>query len=259
MVHLDFDHASGIARITLQRAEKRNALNRELVDRLADVFEGVSSEGACRVAVLSGEGNTFSAGADLKSLEDMQTASYEENEDDSRALSDLFRTIRRAPFNVVARVNGHAIAGGMGLMLACDYAVAVDTARFGFPETRIGMVPAIVSVYLAERVGGLVMRDLLLRGHLVDAHAALDLGLLSDVVPESGLDERVDEFVSELAAKPSPQAVAATKRLIDDIAGRPFDEALDLAVKANADARSSQDCRDGIAAFLSKTSPPWTH
>jgi methylglutaconyl-CoA hydratase len=246
-----------VATVTLSRPEKRNALDAELVKRLTDVFITLSGDTTCRVVVVTGAGNTFSAGADLAALEAMQTATYDENENDSRALANLFLAIRACAKPVVARINGHAIAGGMGLLLACDAAIAVSDAKFGFPETRIGMVPAIVSVLLREKVGELVLRDMLLKGQLFGADMALKHGLVNSIVPTEDLNQAVAVLAKEYAHNTSSQAVASTKALLSDISSLSFEEAMESAVKANARARSTEDCRAGLSAFLGKTDPPW--
>jgi len=257
LVHLQIDTKSLVSTVTISRPEKRNALNADLVTGLTDMFVSLSDDESCRVIVLSGTGNTFSAGADLQALEAMQSASFEENAEDSRALANLFRAIRTCRKPVIARVNGHAIAGGLGLLLACDYAVVVSEARLGFPETRIGMVPALVAVLLRERTGALVQRDILLSGRLFSADEALRYGLISSVASPETLDDMVTELALELVHNTSSQAVGATKMLLHDISSLAFDDALEYAILANAKARESEDCRAGISAFLARTDPPW--
>lgn len=245
--------------VTIARPEKRNALNRELVSRLTDVFSGFSDDSECRVVVLTGTGSTFSAGADLKALEEMQSASFEENTADSAALAELFSSIRNCPKPVIARVNGHAIAGGMGLVTACDFSICDEGAKLGFTEVRIGMVPALVMVLLKRRLGDLQLRNLFLRGHLIDAREAFRIGLVNECVATDLLDSRVDKLAAEIAERTSPQAVASTKRMLVEMDEMAWSEALSYAVTENARARETSDCRAGIAAFLAKQDPPWMH
>jgi methylglutaconyl-CoA hydratase len=257
LVTIEHKDSGRLAILTLQRPDQRNALNRELVSRLTELISGYAEDNVCRVIILTGSGNTFSAGADLKALEDMQSATFNENREDSKALARLFSTIRRSPKPVIARVNGHAIAGGLGLVTSCDFSICVEEARLGFTEVRIGMVPAIVMVLLKRRLGDLALRNLLLRGHLVSAAEAEDIGLINMAVSSTLLDEKVFELARELASLTSPHAVSATKRMMAEMEEMNWTEALDYAVTENARARETADCRAGISAFLDKTDPPW--
>jgi len=258
LVSIETKDSGRLAILTIARPDKRNALNRELVSRLTKLISGLAADPACRVIILTGTGNTFSAGADLKALEQMQSASFEENLEDSDALASLFSEIRHCPKPVIARVNGHAIAGGLGLVTACDFAICVDEAKLGFTEVRIGMVPAIVMVLLKRRLGDLALRNLFLRGHLISASEAEEVGLISEVVSSTSLDERVFELAREIAGTTSPLAVAATKRILAEMDEMTWTDALEYAISENARARETEDCHAGIAAFLEKKDPPWT-
>lgn len=255
LVRYDLD--GRVATLTMNRPEKRNALDGALVGALAEAFEAVAGEGHVRVVVLTGAGPAFSAGADLAALRAIREAGPMENLADSEHLARLFERIYRCPKPVVARVNGPAVAGGCGLAAVCDLSVAVETAKLGFTEVRIGFVPAIVSVFVRRKVGEAAARDLLLRGHLVDAATAADLGLITRAVPQEALDEAVSRIAREIASETSASAVALTKRLLADTAGMGWREAMDYAVQANAFARSTDDCRAGIDAFLERKDPPW--
>ncbi|MEM8883893.1 MAG: enoyl-CoA hydratase-related protein [Planctomycetota bacterium] len=242
----------GAARwLTLNRPDVRNALSADLVTALK---EALRDPGPARVLVLTGAGKAFSAGADLKALESMQSATFEENVADSRHLAELFRMIAEHPLPVVAAVQGHAIAGGAGLALACDATFVARGAKLGFTETRIGFVPAIILNFLLRTAGEKVLRDLCLTGRLFDADEALDLGLVTGVVEPDELRARVDAHVANLAAA-SGEAIAMTKRLFLDLV--PLADGLDLAAQVNARARATDDCREGIAAFLEKREPSW--
>ncbi len=243
--------------LTLNRPDKRNALNAELVGALTDALDAAAEDDGIRVVVLTGAGRVFSAGADLAALEALQTASAEDNLADSARLARLFEAIYRHPKPVVAKVNGHAIAGGCGLAAVCDLALVAEGAKLGFTEVRIGFVPAIVSVFVLRKLGEAAARDLMLRGHLVSAEEAARVGLITRAVALEELDEAVKELAREIAAGTSATAVALTKRLLADVPGMGLSEALGHAVQLNALARSTDDCRAGIAAFLSKTDPPW--
>ncbi len=246
-----------IITVTLNRPDRRNALNQRLVGELTGIIRSLSQDDFVRVIVLTGAGSTFSAGADLDALASLSSASQEDNLADSRALADLFSAIRASPKVVVAKVNGHAIAGGSGLVAACDIAFAVNEAKFGFTEVRIGFVPALVSVLLRNRLKEADLRDLLLSGRLISATYAAQIGLITEAVSASQLEEKVAGYVETIARSTSREAITRTKRLLDEIANLSFEDAMLHAAKANASARQSKDCQDGVRAFLDKKSPPW--
>lgn len=243
--------------IRLNRPDKRNALNAELVSALKSALDEAEERDDLRVMVLTGAGSAFSAGADLSSLRAMRDAGPVENQRDSRHLAELFRQIYQYPMPVIARVNGHAIGGGCGLAAVCDFSYVAEGAKLGFTEVRIGFVPAIVMVFLRRKLGETRARDLLLRGRLVDATKAVDLGLVTRSVPEDELAGAVDDLARELATETSGSAVALTKQMLARVPGMGLDEALDYAVQMNAFARGTDDCLAGIDAFLNNQDPPW--
>ncbi|MDA0379387.1 MAG: enoyl-CoA hydratase-related protein [Bacteroidetes bacterium] len=243
--------------MTLNRPEKRNALDRSLVLELDRVFRALGSDDFVRVIVLTGAGPTFSAGADLEALAALADASDDDNLEDSRALSRLFQTMRLSPKVIIARVNGHAIAGGSGLVAACDMAVAVRRARFGFTEVGIGFVPALVSVLLQLRLKESHLRDLLLTGRLIEAEEAVSMGLISKAVEEEQIDGVIREMAESVARNTSSEAVARTKALLGAMSTGLRVPDMELAERANADARRSADCLAGVRAFLSKDQAPW--
>jgi methylglutaconyl-CoA hydratase len=242
--------------LRLNRPDKRNALNADLVTALKDTLAEAEADDT-RVIVLTGAGSAFSAGADLADLRAMRDASPLENEQDSRHLAELFRQIYRHPKPIIAKVNGHAIGGGCGLAAVCDFSVVSTEATLGFSEVRIGFVPAIVMVFVRRKIGETAARELLLRGRLVGAEEAVDLGLFTEAVPPDRLEERVSERAEELATETSGTAVALTKRMLAQVPGMGFEEALDYAVQMNAFARGTDDCQAGIDAFLNDEDPPW--
>ena len=248
---------SQVQTIRLNRPDKRNALNAELVAALKTALSEAAEREDRRVIVLTGAGSAFSAGADLSSLRAMQEAEPMENQQDSRHLAELFQQIYQHPMPVIARINGHAIGGGCGLATVCDFAYAAEGATLGFTEVRIGVVPAIVMVFLRRTLGETQARDLLLRGRLVDATTAAELGLVTRVVPDEELSAAVDDLARELARETSGSAVALTKQMLARVPGMGPDEALDYAVQMNAFARGTDDCRAGIEAFLNDEDPPW--
>jgi methylglutaconyl-CoA hydratase len=203
-----------IRTIRLNRPDKRNALNAELVTALKEALAAAAEDSDVRVVVLTGNGSAFSAGADLASLKSLRDASPLENEQDSRHLAELFRQIYRHPKPVIAQVNGHAIGGGCGLAAVCDFSVVAEGAKLGFSEVRIGFVPAIVMVFVRRKLGEASARDLLLRGRLVTAAQASEMGLMSRAVAAQRLDAQVQELADELATETSESAVALTKRMM---------------------------------------------
>ena len=252
-----YDVRDQVATVTLNRPDKRNALNADLVTALQAAFAEAASDEGVRVIVLTGAGKVFSAGADLAALEALQSATPLENLADSEHLAALFEQIYLHPRPVIARINGHAIAGGCGLAAVCDFSIAAAPAKLGFTETRIGFVPAIVMVFVLRKLGEAAARDLLLRGALVTAEEAASLGLITRAVPAEALDAAVDELARELATQTSGSAVALTKKMLAQVPGMGLREALAYATQMNAFARSTPDCQAGIAAFLNKTDPPW--
>ena len=251
-------HSSGsVLTLTLDRPEVRNALSGELVEQLTGALEAAGRDDAVRVVVLTGTGRAFSAGADLAALQGLQTARAEANLADSELLARLFETIYTLPKPVVAKVQGHAIAGGCGLAAVCDVSLVADDVKLGFTETRIGFVPALVAVFVVRKLGEAAARDLLLRGHLIDAAEAERIGLVTRAVPAGDLDVAVDALCRDLATETSASAVALTKRLLADVPSMGLAEGLSYAARLNAFARSTDDCKAGVAAFLGKTDPPW--
>ncbi len=242
--------------LRLNRPDKRNALNADLVTALKEELTA-AEEDDVRVVVLTGNGSAFSAGADLSSLKALRDASPLENETDSRHLAELFRQIYHHPKPIIAQVNGHAIGGGCGLASVCDFSFVADDAKLGFSEVRIGFVPAIVMVFVRRKLGEAAVRDLLLRGRLVTAAQASEVGLVSRAVDGRRLSNEVRELAHELATETSESAVALTKRMLAQLSGMGFEEAMDYAVQMNAFARETEDCQAGIDAFLNDEDPPW--
>jgi methylglutaconyl-CoA hydratase len=243
--------------LRLNRPDKRNALNADLVTALKEELTAAGADDSVRVVVLTGNGSAFSAGADLTSLKALRDASPLQNEKDSRHLAELFRQIYQHPKPVIAKVNGHAIGGGCGLAAVCDFSYVADGAKLGFSEVRIGFVPAIVMVFVRRKLGEAAVRDLLLRGRLVSAEEAAEVGLVNRAVAEARLADEVQYLAGELATETSESAVALTKRMLAQVPGMGFEEAMDYAVQMNAFARGTDDCQAGIDAFLNDEDPPW--
>jgi len=255
---ISFDKTGPIASITIRRPERRNALNPTLVQELTQAFKAASADEDIRVVRLLGDGEAFSAGADLEYLQSLQTNSYEENLADSRQLANLFHEIYSCPKITIAELHGHAIAGGCGLATVTDFTFAVPEALLGYTEVKIGFIPAIVSVYLSKKVPENIAKRLLLTGELISAEEAQKLGLVTKVVDRTLIENHVEEFALKLAKETSPNSIAATKSLLHQIDGLTISEGVGKAVEANATARASEDCKRGIAAFLAKEKIVWS-
>ena len=238
-----------IARITLNRPEKRNALNEALVAGLKSNLRRANDDAAVRVVVLSGNGPDFCSGADLTALQKISEASVAENVDDARSLMELFMLMRRVNVPIVAAVRGKALAGGCGLASACDIVLASTNARFGYPEVKIGFVPAMVMAILRRNVSEKRAFELITRGAEIGASRAHEIGLVNQVFSEDSFDDELKAYVSGFE-KVSKAAVGLTKSLLYQIDGMGFAQALEAGVDANVIARMTSDCRQGIARFL---------
>lgn len=243
--------------ITLDRAEKRNALNYEVVLELKRAFAMAEDDEACKVVVLRAAGKVFCAGADLEYIQRLQENDYHDNLLDSTHLMELFRLIYTLKKVVIAQIHGHAIAGGCGLAAICDFGFAVPEAKFGYTEVKIGFIPAIVKVFLLRKIGESRAKQLLLTGDLISAEEAEKYGLINYVVPATNLEEQVFAFAQKLCNENSRQAMEVTKEMIARVQAMGLEEGLQYASEMNAVARGSEDCQRGIAAFLRKEPINW--
>lgn len=237
--------------LELNRPEKRNALNDELITELKAALREADSDESLRAIVVRGAGKDFCSGADLASLQKIASASYEENLEDARSLAELFLLIREVRIPVIAAVHGRALAGGCGLATACDLVLATNTARFGYPEVKIGFVPAMVAAILRRNLGEKKSFELLTQGFEYSADEALNLGLINRTFEEEGFETAVLEYASAYT-KVSRSAVEMTKRLLYEIDGNDLLTAIEKGVVVNATARMTDDCQKGIAKFLEK-------
>jgi methylglutaconyl-CoA hydratase len=242
-------------KITLNRPERRNAISPEMQVELIAAMEDSEASG-CRVIVLAGAGDAFCSGLDLSLLQGTKGKAAAEHREDAERIARLFRTLYELPVPTIAAVHGPAIAGGTGLAMICDFTLATPEARFGFTEARIGFVPALVSAFLSLQIGDKRSRDLLLTGRLFDAAEAFRLGLVHEVVASEDLATRVQALAESLEGN-SPQALAATKRLLVAQDKVWLDAAIEMGLEANARARDTQDFGEGVAAFLEKRKPVW--
>jgi len=255
-MEVDYEILNRVGYVTLNRPEKRNALNREMVKGLSGIFDDINSDKS-KVIVLQSRGDVFCSGADLQTLKELQKNSYEDNLNDSTILKDLMLKIYQCPKPVIANMKGPAIAGGAGLVTLCDFVFAVPEAKLGYTEVRIGFVPAIVMIFLIRKIGEARAKELLLGGELVDAITAKEYGLINRIASREAIDIEVEEFASRLVSKNSGSSMALTKQLINSLQDLKIEDALKLAAENNARARSSEDCHKGIEAFLNKKIIDW--
>ncbi|MEO5674888.1 MAG: enoyl-CoA hydratase-related protein [Chitinophagales bacterium] len=246
-----------VANITLCRSEKKNALNDALVAELTKAFTHLENDDDVKVIVLKAEGDVFSSGADLDYLQKLQNFSFEENLADSNSLRELFIGMYSNKKIIIAQVEGHAIAGGCGLVTVCDFCFAVPEAKFGYTEVKIGFIPALVSVFLARKISGTMARELLLTGKLIFAEEALHINLINGVIPKDSIDSHVNQFAQKLCEECSAQSLSATKELLSKIPSMELNAALTLAANMNATSRAGEDCKKGVTAFLEKKKFKW--
>lgn len=246
-----------VATLILNRPEKRNALSAELVSEMTAAMVQLNANDEVKVIVLRSADKPFCAGADLSYLAKLRDFSLAENEADSQALRRLFDLIYLSPKIVISQVEGPALAGGCGLATLADLCFATPEATFGYTEVKIGFIPALVMVYLREKIGGGVLRDLMLTGRVISAEEAFNLGLVQRLVSTDNITSIVNQTAQELCESTSQQAVASIKEMLKTIPSMSRDEALDYAAKLNAVARGSEDCRKGIDAFLQKQPLNW--
>jgi methylglutaconyl-CoA hydratase len=242
--------------VTLNRPDVRNAFNEEMIAELTAFAEAVPADGSVRAVVLQGAGSVFSAGADLQWMSRMVGFSREENLDDARRAARMYLALDRVPVPVIGRVHGAALGGGSGLAAICDVVVAADDAIFGFTETTLGILPAMISPYVVRKIGVSVARELCINGSRFSAARAKEIGLVHEVVTADRLDIAVDKHV-QLFRKAAPSAVAATKRLIFDVFGRRPADVLAMTAEAIANQRVSPEGQDGMRAFMEKRPPSW--
>jgi methylglutaconyl-CoA hydratase len=254
--HLIVETTGLVCRLTLNRPEIHNAFNETLIAELTDAIGALSRDESVRVIVLEGAGKSFCAGADLDWMRRMASYSHEENLEDARALQRMFASIAHCPKPTIAAVHGAAIGGGAGLVAVCDIAVATDSAVFALSEVRLGLVPAVVGPYVLEKVGMGAARALFVSGERFGAAEALRIGLVQHVVSNARgeLDAAVDAKV-ELLVGAGPNAIAAAKQLLRDIARLSADEAAEITAQCIATLRASDEGREGIQAFLDKRPP----
>lgn len=238
--------------LTLNRPDKRNALNDDLIAALKGALREADADDELRAIVIRGAGKDFCSGADLSALQKIATASYEENLEDAKSLAELFSIIRNVRIPVIAAVHGRALAGGCGLATACDLVVATDTARFGYSEVKIGFVPAIVMAFLRRNVSEKRAFEMATQGFEFSAQQAFGFGLVNKIFDEANFEREVLEYAS-VYENVSRSAVIMSKELLYRMDNLDFDKSIDAGAEANAKARMTEDCQSGIERFLNKT------
>ena len=255
--HLTSDRDGSVERLTLNRPDVRNALNDEMVAELTHWAARVREHRDLRVAVMSGAGSSFSAGADLGWMARTVDYTHEQNTQDAAALSTMFLALDSLPIPLVGRVQGAALGGGAGLAAICDIVVADERAIFGFTEVQLGLIPAVISPFVLAKIGRSAARELFLSGTRFSATRAREIGLVHQVVTADRLDDTVAQYVSAVCAA-GPEAVAAAKALIRDVSDRPIEQVSTMTAQAIAARRVSSEGQEGLRAFLEKRKPKWS-
>lgn len=253
-LHLEF--TGEIAMITLSRPEKRNAISPEMIAELLSAFDEVETSPA-RILLLTGTGKAFCSGMDLDALRALASQSPAEQREDAERIARLCLRIWNFPKPTIAAVNGPAIAGGCGIATLCDFTLASPEAKFGYPEVRIGFLPAVVSIFLVRQIGEKRARDLLLTGKIIDAAEAYRLGLVTQIIPAKELMIAVQILAADLLAC-SPVSHQMTKKLLCDFAAPEIARELELATAESARIRTTLDFQEGLESFLHKRKPQWS-
>ncbi len=245
-----------VARITFARPEVHNAFNATMIAELAQVFDQVKAEVSVRVVVLTGEGKSFCAGADINWMREIIDYSYEQNLSESLLLAEVLHKLYSFPKPTVAMVNGAAIGGGNGFLSACDIAVAAEEAHFGLSEVKIGLVPAAISPFVIRKIGESKAREYFLTGKRISAKKAQEIGLVNQVVPREKLEDTVNELISLLLTS-GPEALASCKELIFQVPQMSLEEVKEFTARMIANLRISEEGQEGMASFLEKRKPNW--
>jgi len=246
-----------VATVTLARPDVRNAFDEAMIEDLTRAFGGFAAGGELRAVVLTGEGKTFCAGADVNWMRRAAGYSPEENREDARRMARMLRTIDTCPFPVLGKIRGAAIGGGVGLTAVCDIAVAAAGTVFSLAEVKLGILPAAISPYVLRAIGARNARDFFLTGERFDAAEARRIGLVHAVAEDGDLDAAVETKIGAILTS-GPEAVAAAKKLIDRVAGMEIDDAFPVTADAIAERRASAEGREGLTAFLEKRRPSWS-
>lgn len=255
--YLAVERRGPVEYVTLNRPDVRNAFNEHVIAELTLWARGAHQDSSLRVVVFAGAGKVFSAGADAAWMAKMASCSEADNIRDARAAAEMFLAINTVPAIVIGRIHGAALGGGSGLAAVCDIAIAEDAATFGFTETKLGILPAMISPYVLQKIGASAARELFLTGMRFSAAHARHIGLVHAVVPLAQLDETVAKYIDE-ALGASPTAVARSKALIPRVLGRAPGDVIDITSEAIAAQRVSPEGQEGLHAFLNKRTPSWS-
>ncbi len=247
----------GIATVTLNRPDKHNAFNEEVIAELIQALDEIKTDSAIKVMQLGARGEHFSAGADIKWMRRMANNSRDENIRDANALAELLYKLNSLPIPTIARVQGAALGGGCGLLACCDMALACEQASFAFSEAKVGLLPATISPYVIGAIGERNARRYFQTAERFTAHRALEMGLVSAVMNKAALDREIEKLIT-LILMNSPQAVRAAKQMVFDVVGKPVTtELMQMTSEAIADMRASEEGREGLSAFLERRKPYW--
>lgn len=246
-----------VAWMRLNRPDVRNAFNADLIAALREAFEQAGRDESIRAIVLAGEGKVFCGGADINWMRSSLDLTYDENLEDARAMSDMFRAIDQCPKPVIGRIHGAALGGGAGLAAVCDIVLAGADTVFGFTETKLGIIPAVISPFVIAKIGISNARALFMTGERFDAKRALHIGLIHEMMVTDTLDVCIERVVNEILSA-GPKAVAAAKALIPQVACATYDESRDLTASAIAKQRTTPEGQEGLRAFLERRKAGWT-
>jgi methylglutaconyl-CoA hydratase len=247
---------SGI--ITLNRPERRNALNDTMIKELSGAVTYLCRQDEIRTVIITGSGEVFCSGMDIGYIQESMAKAHEENVEDAKNLQKLLLSIQNAKKPVIAMVNGPAIGGGCGLAAACDFVFAVNNKSiFGVPEMRMGFVPAVILHFLIKKMGEGKTREFVLKGEIADPQTAKSYGLITEILPAERLSSYVFEFVEQLATSTSPSSITLTKELFMRIDEMNYRDSMDFASNLNAMVRKTEDFKKGMDAFLKKEKPQW--
>lgn len=254
---LEIQIEKDVATVFLNRPEVHNAMNEKLMKELTTCFKKFTIDQSIRIIILTGKGKSFCAGADLNWMKSMAKYDKNENIKDSRLLSNLFESIYNCPKPVIARVNGHAFGGGLGLFVVCDIVIAISNCKFAFSEVKLGIIPSVISTYIVRRIGLANMRRLFVTGERFNSDYAQNIGLIDFVVSEDELNDKVKKYI-ELLRSSGQIAIKEVKKLVDACENMNRKDYIEYTINKIAELRVSKEGQEGINAFLEKRKPDWS-
>jgi len=246
-----------VVTVQLNKPEVHNAMNEKLMKELTSCFKELSRDDNTRIIILTGNGKSFCAGADLNWMKSMVKYSIEENIQDSKLLLDLFETIYNCPKPVIGRINGHAFGGGLGLLAICDITVAIPGLKFAFSEVKLGIIPSVISAFIVKRIGIANMKRLFITGERFNSEYAKKIGLIDYVIPEEEFDAEIQKYTEQLRSS-GPRAIQEVKNLVDKCQKMNVERYKEFTVKKIAELRVSHEGQEGINAFLEKRKSKWS-